>query len=444
MREDAMSRYEKPDRGHTPIGIGILGMGVVGTGVARVLFEKGEELAARIGRPISVRRILVKDPTKPRPTDVPSELLTTDPGEVLSDPDVHIVVELIGGRGAARDYLLGAIDLGKHVVTANKELVAWQGPELLSLAAGKDVHVRFEASVAAGTPVLAPITRDLAANDILSIRGIVNGTTNYILTQMATNGLEFRTALKNAQELGYAESDPTNDIEGIDAAYKLAILCNLAWGVHMDPSTVYREGIANIEARDLTYSWRTGHTIKLMAIARKFGDVLEARVHPALVPDTVPIAQIGGALNAIEVETDLAGQIVFQGPGAGASPTASAVVADLIEIGRAISLGTCSIIPPRPVNRLTVRPIDDLETRYYLRLSVTDPAGVLEPIEEILAKFGVGVHSVIHRDTGALGERAELVLMTDRAGEASLQLALKSLEELPVVHGVMMLRVEDK
>lgn len=426
----------------TSIGVGLLGMGVVGSGVAGVLLDKGVEIAARIGVPVSVKKILVKDMSKPRlPSPAPG-LLTNDPKEILDDPDIHIVVEVIGGRDVVHGYLLEAINRGKHVVTANKELMAWHGPELLALAAEQGVQVKYEASVAAGTPVLAPITRDMAANSVVAIRGIVNGTTNYILTQMATNGLDFATALKNAQDLGYAEADPTNDIEGLDAAYKLAILCNLAWGIHMNPDLVYREGISSIEARDLTYAWRIGHTIKLLAMARKLGNELQATVYPTLVPDSAPIAQIGGARNAIEVDTDLAGQVVFQGPGAGASPTASAVVADLIKIARGIVMGNGSTVLPRPANGLSVRSIDELETRYYLRLAVTDPPAALNEVEAVLAEHGVAVDSVIHKDSDSLGERAELVLLTHESKERVIQQALRRLEKLPTVHGVMLLRVE--
>ena len=430
-------------RGPARIGVGLLGMGVVGSGVARVLFEKGAELAAKVGRPLSLERVLVRDLAKSRGFDAPAHLLTVAVDDVLDDPKVSIVVEVLGGHEPARSYILRAVRAGKHVVTANKEVMARHGPEILTLAAKHGVQVLFEASVAGGTPVINPLMRDLVANNVISIHGIINGTTNYILTRMAREGVEFGDALREAQELGYAEADPASDVEGTDAANKLAILSSLAFRARVRDSDVYREGISRLRARDFVYAGELGYTIKLLATARRHDGGLEVRVHPVLVPHEALIAKVDGVLNAVEIETDLAGPVLFHGRGAGSMPTASALVADMMQIARDI---VAEVRQPASLaldESVVVRPMSELETRYYLRLSVADQPGVLAQIATVLGNLSISIDSVIQKQTDEVAQRAELVLMTHLTTESSMQQALQQLRDLEVVQEVgNMVRVE--
>ena len=423
------------------VSVGLLGMGVVGSGVARVLFEKGDQLAAMAGRPIALKSVLVREPGKARGYELPDGILTTSVAGILDDPEIDIVVEVMGSHDPALDYILKSISAGKHVVTANKEVMADQGPDILTLAREKGVRVLFEASVAGGTPIIAPLLRDLVANDVIAVHGIINGTTNYILTKMAQEGIGFDVALSEAQELGYAEADPTSDVEGVDAAYKLAILSTLAFRARVRDSDVYREGITRLTAQDFQYAMELGYAVKLLAMARKEGSSLEVRVHPVLVPENVLIAKVDGVLNAVEVETDLAGRVLFHGRGAGSLPTASAVVADIVDIAR-------GDVPPwatlKLYDNIRVRPMDELETKYYLRLNVADRPGVLAQIATVLGDLRISISSVIQKETDEVARRAELVLTTHRAKEASVQQAVRLLEALEVVNEVgNVVRIEE-
>ena len=426
------------------IGIGLLGGGVVGSGVARVLIDKGETLGELAGRPLSLEGVLVRDAAKRRPNGPPAGLLTTEAGDILDNPRVDVVVEVMGGQQPALDYLLRSISAGKHVVTANKEVMARHGPDLLARALDRGVRVLFEASVAGGTPIIAPLTRDLAANEVAAIRAIINGTTNYILTRMAQQGVDFDAALAEAQELGYAEADPTSDIEGRDAAYKLAVLSTLSFRARVRDTDVHQEGISRLTARDFLYAGELGYAIKLLAIAGKEGGAVQARVHPAFVPQNVMIAKVDGVLNAVEIETDLAGRVLFHGRGAGSMPTASAVVADIIAAARSLAGDTA---PPLALNLsedVRIRPMSELETKYYLRLSVADRPGVLGQIAGVLGAMDISIASVIQKEADEVAQTAEIVLMTHRAREASMQQALRMLEELEVVAAVgNMVRVEE-
>ena len=426
------------------IGIGLLGGGVVGIGVARVLIDKGETLGELVGRPLSLEGVLVRDAAKRRPNGPPAGLLTTEAGDILDNPRVDVVVEVMGGQQPALDYLLRSISAGKHVVTANKEVMARHGPDLLARALDRGVRVLFEASVAGGTPIIAPLTRDLAANEVAAIRAIINGTTNYILTRMAQQGVDFDAALAEAQELGYAEADPTSDIEGRDAAYKLAVLSTLSFRARVRDTDVHQEGISRLTARDFLYAGELGYAIKLLAIAGKEGGAVQARVHPAFVPQNVMIAKVDGVLNAVEIETDLAGRVLFHGRGAGSMPTASAVVADIIDAARSLAGETA---PPLALNLsedVRIRPMSELETKYYLRLSVADRPGVLAQIAGVLGLLDISIASVIQKEADEVAQTAEIVLMTHRAREASMQLALRMLEDLEVVAAVgNMVRVEE-
>ena len=426
------------------INLGLLGLGVVGSGVVKALTQKSALITQQIGRSVNITRILVKDIDKPRALDVPKNLLTTDPTDILEDPQVHIVVEVMGGERPALDYLRQALQGGKSVVTANKEVMAKHGPELLALAAEKGVQILFEASVGGGIPILRPLTKDLRANEIWAIRAIINGTTNYILTKMTYEDMEFTQALEEAQELGYAEADPTNDVEGIDAAYKLAILASLAFRTKVAAQDVYREGISRLTSRDFRYARELGYVIKLMAIARREGDQLEVRVHPVLIPQEAPLAKVDGVLNAVEVEGDLVGKVLFHGPGAGSMPTTSAVLGDILEVGWNIARE----IPPNPFvtldRAMSIRPISDLVTRYYIRTTVSDRSGVLAQMATILGNLQISIASVIQKEADPRAQTAELVITTHPSREKDIQQALKELEELEVVREIgNVLRVEE-
>ncbi len=426
------------------VGVGLLGMGVVGGGVASILSQKAKQLEGLVGCPVSLERVLVRNLSKPRAVELSSSSLTTDVEDILDNPNVDIVIEVMGGQHPALDCILKAISLGKHIVTANKEVMARHGPDILTLARNKGVQVLFEASVAGGTPIIAPLLRDLVANEIVAIHGIINGTTNYILTKMSQEGMDFDVALEQAQKLGYAEADPTDDIEGIDAAYKLAVLSTLGFRARVTDADVYREGITRLTARDFVYARELGYVIKLLAIANKQDGAVQVRVHPAFVRSDAMIGKVDGVLNAVEIETDLAGRVLFSGPGAGSMPTASAVTADLIEIARNIA---GNVVPPATVmlsEDVRISPITELETKYYLRLNVADRPGVFAQICKVLGDLQISIASAIQKETDEEARRAEIVLMTHRAREDSVQKALDILKDLEVVNSVgNLVRVEE-
>ena len=431
-------------KGRSPVGVGLLGLGVVGSGVAGVLLEKRDHIARQVGAPVALRRVLVKHPQKPRPPEVPAGLITTDADEVLNDEQIDIVVEVMGGDVPALDYIMKAVSLGKHVVTANKEVMAKQGSDILSLAGKKGVMVLFEASVGGGIPIIGPLMKELLANDIVSLRAIINGTTNYILTRMSRDGLDSGEALEEAKALGYAEADPTNDVEGLDAAYKLAILSSLAFHSRVKCSDIYREGISRLTSRDFRYARELGYCIKLLAIGRQQNGRLQLRVHPALVPLDVLMASVDGVVNAVEVEGDLAGRVFFQGQGAGSAATTSAVVADILEIARNVVNGVRAPYETAPQDDKVIEPISELVTKYYLRLVVPDHPGVLAQIASVFAGLQISIASVIQKETDEDGGAAELVMMTHNAKEASMQQALKGLQGLEVVEEIgNLIRVEE-
>ena len=426
------------------VGIGLLGMGVVGGGVAQVIGGKSDELAKMIGAPPTLHGALVRDTTKPRAANLPADSLTTRADDIIEHPAVNIVVEVMGGEHPALDYILKSISLGKHVVTANKEVMAKHGANILAQAREQGVQVLFEASVAGGTPIIAPLLRDLVANEVVSVNGIINGTTNYILTKMAQEGQDFAVALADAQALGYAEADPTNDIEGIDAAYKLAILSTLAFRASVSDADVYSEGITHLTAQDFRYARELGYAIKLLAIADKANGAVNVRVHPAMVPEDVMLAKVDGVLNAIEVQTDLAGRVLFHGRGAGDMPTTSAVLADVVHIARNVVRGVDA--PPLPALNADVRvsPISALETKYYMRLNVEERPGVFAQILKVLGDLDISIASAIQKETDDAARRAEIVLMTHRAKEKSVQTALKAIGKLEVVNEIgSLIRVEE-
>ena len=425
------------------IGIGFLGMGNVGETVVATLLERAATFRERTGASLSLRRVAVKDPSRARGIDLPGGVLTGDGAEVIGDPSVDIVVEVIGGDGAAGDYVRGALAAGKHVVTANKELIAKAGPELFDLARANGAALRFEASVGGGIPVITPLLRDLPANRVLAIRAIINGTTNFILTNMAQRGESFEDALAQAQELGYAEPDPTNDVDGHDAAFKIAIMAGLGFGTHVPPEAVATEGIRSLAPQDFQYARELGYVIKLLAIAERHEEGVLARVHPALLPESEPLARVDGVLNAAQVRGDLAGTLTFQGAGAGAAPTTSAVLADVLDVARALAEGSQPRWDPGAWRYGEALGLGMLETRYYLRMTVRDQPGVLAQIARVLGEAQVSIAAVEQRETDEERGTAELALMTHRARELAVTGAIETLRDLPEVRAVdAMLRVE--
>ena len=415
------------------IGIGLMGLGVIGSGVVKVLMGKPETLAREAGSRLVLKKVLEQDSTKHGSMGLEPELFITQFVEFVNHPEVDIVVELIGGEHPAFEYIKEALAHGKHVVTANKEVMAKHWSQLLAVAHQHQVSLRCEASVGGGIPLIAPFQEDLVANDISAIYGILNGTTNYILTQMAKEGLDFSVALKQAQELGYAEANPANDIEGIDVAYKLAILATIAFGTEVGPDNIYHEGISRLQARDFRYAQELGYAIKLLAIAKRAGDSIEARVHPVFIPEDSLLAKVDGVYNAIHVEGDLVGKVIFYGQGAGPSATSSAVVADIINIAQSINRGTSSA-PELPfASEQTIKPMAEIETRYYVRMSVADRPGVLAQISKILGDHSISISSVIQKEADPSTQIAEIMIMTHPANEQEVQQALKEAEQLPVV-----------
>ncbi len=425
------------------IGIGLLGLGVVGSEVARTLVQKSERLAQKAGRPMFLCSVLVRDKAKPRDSVVPSQLLTADPADILNDPQVDVVVELLGGEKPAVDYLRTALSQGKQAVTANKDVMATHGPELIRLAEEHGVSLLYEASVGGGIPIIGPLQKDLLANEITSLHGIINGTTNYILTRMSQEGMDFQVALRHAQELGYAEADPTKDIEGVDAAFKLAIVSTLAFHTRVSVGDVYREGISRLAARDFQYAQELGYTIKLLGIARRNGDGLSLRVHPAMVPNEHLLSNVNGVLNAVEIEGDLVGRVVFHGQGAGPHPTSSAVIGDILDVSRSIASGRGPARGGTLDGGLRILPMEELVTQYYARLTVADRAGVLAQIAKVLGDLDISIASVIQKNVDEVSQTAEIVVMTHPAKEAHIRQAVHQMKTFGVVLDVSnLIRVE--
>jgi homoserine dehydrogenase len=425
------------------IGIGLVGLGVIGTGVAKALFGKTHSLSARAGRQLVLRKIAEVDTDKQTKSRIDKALFTTKFDDILNDPQISIVVELIGGEHPAYEFIRRSLEAKKHVVTANKEVIAKHGTELQSIAKQNHVALQFEASVGGGIPLIAPFKRDLVANDILTIKAIVNGTTNYILTQMSQENLDFDVALKQAQKLGYAEANPANDIEGLDATYKLAILATIAFGIPVNPKDIYCEGISKLKARDFRYAHELNYAIKLLAIAKRSDNEVEVRVHPVFIPKDSLIAKVNGVYNAIAVEGDLVGQVIFYGQGAGPSPTSSAVIADIINIAqRSIGQNGNYEIPFQSTYRL--KPMSNVEARYYMRMSVFDRAGVLAQISKVLGDNAISISSVIQKESDPATQSAEIVIMTHPAKEQAVQQALEATRHLSVVKEISnFVRVED-
>ncbi len=430
------------------IKIGLMGFGTVGTGVVRLLTEQREMLTRRLGTELVLAKVADIDLERPRPVAVPRELLTTRGQDILDDPEIDIVVELIGGLTAARDFTLAAIERGKHVVTANKALLAHHGNDLLAAAAAQGVEIAFEAAVCGGIPIILALRQGLAANHILELFGILNGTCNYILTQMSQHNMSYAQALAEAQEAGFAEADPTLDVEGIDTAHKLTILMSLAYGARLDLEAISVEGISRLDPLDLQFAREFGYRLKLLAITRDDGHRVEARVHPTLVPKDHMLAQVHGAMNAVYLTGDAAGPILLYGQGAGMMPTASAVVSDILDLARNLIGGAPGRVPPLGCrlaleSTRLIKPMNDTVTNYYFRFAALDRPGVLSQVSGILGKYGISIAAVIQKGRG-MASTVPIVMITHEAREADVRQALKEIDQLPLLSPpAIFYRIED-
>lgn len=424
-----------------PLGVGLVGCGTVGAGVAKILLDHPDRLAARAGRRLELRRVAVRDVSRPRPVPLPAGVVGTDPRAVIADPGVDVVVELVGGTTVARAVVLDALAAGKHVVTANKALLAEAGAEVFEAARAAGRAVCFEAAVAGGVPIIRALGESLAANQVTAIQGILNGTSNFILTSMAESGMTYPAALAEAQRLGYAEADPTLDVDGSDAAHKLAVLAQIAFGVAARPDQIERHGIDTLDAQDIRFASELGYTIKLLAEAwtgesRDGGREVALHVAPVLLRHTDLLAQVRGAFNAISVHGDVVGETLYQGPGAGMMPTASSVVADLIDlaVGRAQATFAAARLWSREGKGFVVEPVERVRSRFYLRLTVADRPGVLADITRILADEGISISSVVQHEAGeAAKEPVALVILTHTAETGRFRAALRKMTALPAV-----------
>lgn len=428
------------------INIGVIGFGTVGVGAVQLLETNADWIAQRVGSRVVVKKVVDLDWTRPRAYTLQPAQQTTSVNDVLDDPEIDIIIEAMGGVKPAREFVASALTRRKSVVTPNKELIAKHGAELLNLASEANVDLMFEGAVGGGIPIIRPLKESLAGDTILRLVGIVNGTTNYILTAMTQEGRGFDEVLKDAQARGYAEADPTADVEGFDAMYKIAILASIAYGSHIDVQEVYHEGITKISAIDIRYAQQLGYEIKLLAIGANANGALDLRVHPAFVPKEHPLAAVHGVFNAIFVQGDPVGDVMFYGRGAGSGPTGSAVVGDVIDCARNINRGAAGRVPCRCYRALPIQPISEVRTRYYIRTKVKDQPGVIGQMATILGEHGVSLTSVFqppHEDGAESNGLAEIVWITHLVQEAKVQSALAALQEVDVVDEIAnVIRVE--
>ena len=430
------------------VNVGLIGLGTVGGGTLSVLQRNAEEITRRAGRQIRVIGVAVQDVSKPRSVDVSVLHLTQDPFEIVNHPDIEIVVELAGGTTMTLESVMAALDNGKHVVTANKALIALHGNAIFEKAQSKGLVVAFESAVAGGIPIIKSIREGLSANRIEWLAGIINGTSNYILTQMGEGGREFQDVLSEAQALGYAEADPSFDIDGIDAAHKLTILASIAFGIPLQFDNVYTEGITEISSEDITYADELGYRIKHLGIARKTGNGVELRVHPTFIPRKQLIANVNGVMNAVLVQSDAVGATLYYGAGAGAEPTASAVVADLIDVVRTITTDPSNRVPhlafhPDAMFDLPILPMDEIKTAYYLRMSVLNKPGVMAAVATIFGNSDISIDTIVQKGSGQTNENVTIIMLTQDTCERNLVTALEQVENLNTVNGkVMRVRIE--
>ena len=422
------------------IQVGLLGIGTVGAGTFNVLKRNQEEIKRRAGRGIEITMVADLDLARARAIVGPDVTVVDDARQVIANPDIDIVVELIGGYGIAKSLVLQAIAAGKHVVTANKALLAVHGTEIFAAASAKGVMVAFEAAVAGGIPIIKALREGLSANRIQWIAGIINGTTNFILSEMRDKGLPFETVLKEAQALGYAEADPTFDIEGVDAAHKATIMSAIAFGIPVQFDKAHVEGITQLEAQDIRYAEQLGYRIKLLGIAKRVSTGVELRVHPCLVPAKRLIANVEGAMNAVMVQADAVGTTLYYGKGAGSEPTASAVIADLVDITRLHTADPLNRVPhlafqPDELSDVAVLPMAQVVTSYYLRLRVADQAGVLAKVTGLLADSDISIDAVLQREAGEGENQTDLIILTHECVESRMNAALASMQSLSTVLG---------
>ena len=425
-----------------PIQVGLLGIGVVGSGTFNVLRRNQEEIKRRAGRGIEITMVADLDVARAQSLVGEGVKVVSDAREVIANPDIDIVIELIGGYGIAKALVMEAIAAGKHVVTANKALLAVHGTEIFAAASAKGVMVAFEAAVAGGIPIIKALREGLTANSIQWIAGIINGTTNFILSEMRDKGIDFDVALKDAQALGYAESDPTFDIEGVDAAHKVTIMSAIAFGIPVQFDKAYVEGITKLASQDIKYAEQLGYRIKLLGITKRTACGVELRVHPSLVPTKRLIANVEGAMNAVLVQADAVGTTLYYGKGAGSEPTASAVIADLVDITRLHTADAAQRVPhlafqPNAMSNVPVLPMTEVVTSYYLRLRVADEAGVLANVTGILAEAGISIDALLQREADEVGgegsTQTDLIILTHTCVEAKMNAALAQMQGLPTV-----------
>ena len=432
-----------------PIEVGLLGIGTVGSGVFTVLARNQEEIKRRAGRGIRIHTVADLNTQRAQELVKGQAEVVDDARKVIQNPEIDIVVELIGGYGIAKDLVLEAIAAGKHVVTANKALIAVHGNEIFKAAHAKGVMVAFEAAVAGGIPIIKALREGLSANRIEWIAGIINGTTNFILSEMRDKGLDFNTVLKEAQRLGYAEADPTFDIEGIDAAHKATIMSAIAFGVPMQFAQAHVEGITKLSAVDIKYAEQLGYRIKLLGITKKNPNGIELRVHPTLVPTKRLLANVEGAMNAVQVHGDAVGTTLYYGKGAGSEPTASAVIADLVDVTRLQTADPENRVPhlafqPDALQNIPILPMAEVTTSYYLRLAVADQAGVLAEITRILAAHDVSIDALLQKEAAEGESQTDLVILTHETKEKNLMAALSEIQDLKTVMGeIVKIRLEN-
>ena len=431
------------------MNVGLLGIGTVGLGTYRVLNRNQEEIERRAGRNIHISMVADLDVEKAKSLVNSDCTVVSDAREIIAHPDIDIVVELIGGYGIAFELVMSAIESGKHVVTANKALLAMHGTEIFEAAHRKGVMVAFEASVAGGIPIIKALREGLTANRIEWIAGIINGTTNFILSQMREKNWSFQQALETAQALGYAESDPTFDIQGIDAAHKASIMASISFGIRMPFQSAYIEGIAQLQSQDIQFAEQLGYRIKLLGIAKRAKAGIELRIHPCLVPANSIIANVEGAMNAVMVQADAVGTTLYYGKGAGGEPTASAIIADLVDITRLHTVDPLNRVPhlafqPQAIRDVSILSMDQVVTAYYLRLGVADQAGVLASVTGLLAEFNISIDAMLQQASHSKEERTELIILTHQCLESSMNAALHKIQALPtVIEPIIRIRKEE-
>lgn len=418
-----------------PVKVGLLGLGTVGTGVVRIVEGHQEDLVSQVGSPIVIEKILVQDKSKSRNIAIDSDKLTEDPWEIIRHPEIDVIVEVMGGVGLTKEYIMEALSLGKHVVTANKDLMALHGPEILAKAKENRCDVMYEASVAGGIPIIRTLVEGFSSDRITKIMGIVNGTTNYILTKMSQEGASYLDVLKEAQDLGYAESDPTSDVEGLDAARKMTILSTIGFRANVALEDVSTQGISAVSKEDILYANRLGYEVKLLGIAERQDDLISISVQPTMVKKSHPIASVNGVFNAVYVYGEAVGETMFYGAGAGELPTATSIVSDLVAVVKNLKLGVNGMQGSLAYKEKKLKTDEQISSKYFLLLHVADRAGVLARITQVFANFEVSLESVLQQPNPTNPE-AEIIVITHDANKAAIQKVLQTFESLDVVHQV--------